>query len=81
MNGIEKARKLAGLNTSGAAAIIGVTVPTWYAKEKDPLKFTIGQFLTLYKEMDSDAQDALWNYLEGLKDGVRASTKNFEVTI
>ncbi len=69
MNGIERARKIAGLSPTGAAAIIGVTPPTWYTKEKDPLKFTIGQFLTLYREMDTDARETLWSYLEGLRDG------------
>lgn len=73
MNGVRKARKIAGLTREGAAAIIGVTAVTWDKKENDPLKFSIGEFFTLYRELDTDAQDTLWNYLEGMKDGIQAS--------
>ena len=75
MNGIERARKVAGISTTGAATIIGVTPTTWYSKEKDPLKFSIGQFFTLYRELDTDAQEILWGYMEGMRDGVSEAKK------
>lgn len=75
MNGVERARKVAGISGAGAAAIIGVTLPTWYTKEKDPLKFTIGQFFTLYRELDTDAREILWGYMEGMRDGASEAKK------
>ena len=71
MNPVENARKISGITREGVAAIIGVTAATWDNKEKDPCKFTLGQYFTLYREMDTDAQNMLWSYLEGLRDGAK----------
>lgn len=75
MNGILKARKSSGLTREAAAAIIGVTALTWDKKEKDPMNLSIGQFFTLYREMDTDAQNTMWCYLEGVRDGVTEGKK------
>lgn len=75
MNGIRKAREVAGLSTVGAANIVGVSLPTWCSKEKDPLKLSIGQFFRLYRELDTDAKEVMWTYMEGLKDGIDAPKK------
>lgn len=71
MNPIENARKTSGFTREGVAAIIGITAATWDSKEKDPLKLNIGQFFTLYRKMDTDAQNMMWSYLEGLRDGTK----------
>lgn len=75
MNGIEKARKMAGISSVGAANIIGVSLPTWNSKEKNPLKLNIEQFFRLYRELDTESKEVMWSYLEGVKDGIDAPKK------
>ena len=70
MNGIYTARKSSGFTRDGAAAILGVSLPTLDKKEANPQEnMTIGEFFTLYREFDEDAQSVMWGYLEGLRDG------------
>lgn len=75
MNGIEKARKMAGISSVGAANIIGVSLPTWSSKEKNPLKLNIEQFFRLYRELDTESKEVMWSYLEGVKDGIDTPKK------
>lgn len=70
MNGIYSARKSSGFTRNGAAALLGVSLPTLDKKEADPQQnMTLGEFFTLYREFDEDAQGMMWGYLEGLRDG------------
>lgn len=71
MNVVQAARKSAGFTQDAAAAIIGCSSPTWAKRESNPESMTIGQFFTLYRELDTDAQSSMWGYLEGMRDGAK----------
>lgn len=67
MNGIQKARRASGMTQEAAAAIIGVSIPTYIRKEKEPDRFTLREMCLLYQEMDDDAQDYMSRVLEDVK--------------
>ena len=51
-----KARRAAGMTQGAAASIIGVSMPTYIDREKNPASLTFRQFLSLAAEMDDDAK-------------------------
>lgn len=61
---IEKARLSAGISPGRASEIIGVSVPTYYKKERNPRLMTFGEFESLGMEMDDESRAILWKALE-----------------
>ena len=61
---ISQAIRASGMTKSAVAAILGISVPTLNDREENPDKFTIGEFFSLYYEMDDFSANRMWDYLE-----------------
>lgn len=67
MNEVQKALGCCGIDTSGAAALLGCSWPTAKKKIEDPSSMTLGEFFRLYGELDDYARDILGTYIDGLR--------------
>ena len=64
MSRVEQARRAAGMTQNEAAAILGVSYPTYLKKEQDPSLFTFAEFNALGAEMDPISRDVMMGTLE-----------------
>ena len=71
MSRVEQARRAAGMTQNEAAAILGVSYPTYLKKEQDPSLFTFAEFNALGQEMD----DISKGIMMGAIDEVSASVE------
>ena len=63
MSYVEQARRAAGMTIAAAAAITGLSAPTYAKREKDPDSFTVGQLRMLGWEMDELSRGILWQHI------------------
>ena len=70
MSMVEQARRAAGMTQNEAAAILGVSYPTYLKKEQDPSLFTFSEFNALGAEMDPVSQGVMMGALEEVGSSV-----------
>lgn len=64
MSRVEQARRAAGMTQNEAAAILGVSYPTYLKKEQDPSLFTFSEFTALGAEMDEVSREIMMGALD-----------------
>lgn len=80
MSMVEKARRAAGMTQNEAAAILGVSYPTYLKKEQNPSLFTFAEFNALGAEMDDVSREVMMGTLDEVANGV--GKRNFaELTL
>ena len=65
---LAKARKASGMTQAAAAAILGVSTPTYIDREEHPSKLTFGQFFELASVMDGDSRKLMDAVLSEVDD-------------
>ena len=72
MSRVEQARRAAGMTQNEAAAILGVSGPTYIKKEQEPSLFTFAEFNALGAEMDDVSREIMMMELDEVSNGVSA---------
>jgi transcriptional regulator with XRE-family HTH domain len=67
MSKVEQARRAAGMTQGAAAAILGISVPTYIKKEQNPSFMTFDDISMLGAEMDSLSRDILWQAVDDVR--------------
>lgn len=78
---LEKARKASGMTLAGAAAILGVSVPTYMNRERDPSLMTFGEYFALASEMDEDSKKIAVGVLDDVKPKAREKRMLNDITL
>ena len=81
MNRVEKARRAAGMTQQAAAAILGVSAPTYIKKEQNPRLMTFGELELLGKEMDAVSRTLLYEAPEEVDAQALDDRKLSEITL
>lgn len=81
MSRVEQARRAAGMTQNAAAAILGVSYPTYLKKEQDPSLMAFGELEALGNEMDGLSRQILWSALEEVQATARERRSIEELTL
>lgn len=71
---LKKARKASGMTLEAASSILGVSIPTYIAYERDPSTMKFEQYFALLNEMDEDAKGIMAGVLEEVRDNSEGSS-------
>ena len=78
---LEKARRASGMSLDAAAALIGVSKPTYTSRERNPLLMTFGELFTVVSEMDSDSKQIAEGVFDEVKPKARESRSLRDMTL